>query len=43
MANDQQTYIKGIAKLDNGLLILLDLDESLKFNEVNQVKEVVED
>lgn len=35
------TFVKGVAKLEEGLLILLDLASVLDFNEIEEVKEVV--
>lgn len=37
------TYVKGVAKLEDHLLILLDLERVLNFNEMREVKEVVEE
>lgn len=36
------TFVKGVAKLENKLLILLDLARVLNFNELEEVKEVIE-
>lgn len=37
------TYVKGVAKLEEQLLILLDLARVLNFNEMREVKEVIEE
>lgn len=36
------TFVKGVAKLEDKLLILLDLARVLNFNELEEVKEVIE-
>src|SRR5690625_4971286 len=37
------TFVKGVAKLENKLLILLDLARVLSFQEIDEVKEVIEE
>lgn len=37
------TFVKGVAKLKERLLILLDLARVLNFNEIREVKEVIEE
>lgn len=37
------TFVQGVAKLENRLLILLDLARVLSFNEIDEVKEVIEE
>jgi len=36
-----RSFLKGLAKLEEGLLILLDLDYILKTEELNEVKEII--
>ncbi|UFT98277.1 chemotaxis protein CheW [Radiobacillus kanasensis] len=36
-------YLKGVAKLENRLLLLLDLERVLSFEELNEVKQAVEE
>lgn len=38
-----KAFLKGVAKLENSLLILLNLEHILNFDEVNEMKEVVEE
>jgi len=37
------TYVKGVAKLENRLLILLDLERVLSFKEIDEVREAIEE
>lgn len=37
------TFVKGVAKLESKLLVLLDLARVLSFQEINEVKEVIEE
>lgn len=39
----QDTFLKGVAKLDKELLILLDIERILDLNETNEVREVIEE
>ncbi|MBP1971210.1 purine-binding chemotaxis protein CheW [Virgibacillus natechei] len=39
----QETFLKGVAKLEERLLILLDLEKILDFNETNEVREIIEE
>ncbi|MEC5422902.1 chemotaxis protein CheW [Virgibacillus sp. C22-A2] len=39
----EDAFLKGVAKLEDGLLILLDLEQVLNFNEAIEVKEVVKE
>ncbi|MCT2535956.1 chemotaxis protein CheW [Aquibacillus koreensis] len=36
-------YLNGVAKLDNRLLLLLDLENVLNYKEIDEVKQVIED
>lgn len=39
----QDTFLKGVAKLDKELLILLDVEKVLDLNETNEVRAVIEE
>lgn len=39
----QETFLKGVAKLEERLLILLDLEKVLDLNETNEVREILEE
>jgi len=41
--DDEQSFLKGVAKLGDDLLILLDLKNILVSNEISKVKEIVEE
>lgn len=39
----RESFIEGVAKLDDSLLVLLDLEHILNFEEVNEVNTMIED
>ncbi|MGP4105641.1 chemotaxis protein CheW [Virgibacillus sp. L01] len=39
----KESFLKGVAKLENRLLVLLDLEHVFNFDEINEVKEIAED
>lgn len=41
IVEEKETFIEGIAKFENRVLTLLDLQQILDFNETNEVKEIV--
>ena len=41
IGEEKETFIEGIAKFENRVLTLLDLQQILDFNETNEVKEIV--